>query len=125
MFQDDINLMDGEHMECILGHQRRQFEVKPGSVDLVGQQKPSGQINYVLPGTELFYISQRKKNSHMLNSVFWNTLENTLKCLLTLNFPNVGLVKESYLIFYFKQIIVRKILAKMETKESVYMCIHP
>lgn len=41
MFQDDINLMDGEHMECMLGHQRRQFEVKPRSANLVGQQKPS------------------------------------------------------------------------------------
>lgn len=37
MFQEDINLMDVEHMEWILGHQWRQFEVKPWSVDLVEQ----------------------------------------------------------------------------------------
>lgn len=58
MFQKDINLMDGEHTECILGHQWRRFEVKSWSVDLVGQTKPSGKINYVLPGTGLSYISE-------------------------------------------------------------------
>lgn len=71
MFQDDINLMDGGHMECILGHHRRQFEVKPWSVDLVGQQEPSGQINNLLPVTESLYVSKKKNRSgRMINSVF-------------------------------------------------------
>lgn len=59
MFQEDINLMDAEHMERILGHQRRQFEVKPWSVDLVWQKMPSGQIHNVLPGTQSSYMSKR------------------------------------------------------------------
>lgn len=42
MFQDDINLMDDEHMERSLGHQLPPFEVKLWSVDWFGQQKPSG-----------------------------------------------------------------------------------
>lgn len=71
MFQDDINLMDGGHMECILGHHRRQFEVKPWSVDLVAQQEPSGQINNLLPVTESLYVSKKKNHSgRMINAVF-------------------------------------------------------
>lgn len=42
MFQDDINLMDDEHMERRLGHRQPPFEVKLWSVDWFGQQTPSG-----------------------------------------------------------------------------------
>lgn len=71
MFQEDINLMDGEHMECNIGHQQRQFEVKLWPVDLVGQLKPSGQINNVLVGAEPSYMSKREnKNSQILNVLF-------------------------------------------------------
>lgn len=77
MFQDDINLMDGGHMECILGQQLRQFEVKPWSVNLVGQQEPSGQINSLLPVTESLYVSKKTKKKTLWSNDKFSVLKNS------------------------------------------------
>lgn len=76
MFQDDINLMDGRHMGSILGHQRQQFEVKSWAVDLLGQRRPSGQTNNVLPVSESSHTSEKKRNAQV---EWFSVLKNTLK----------------------------------------------